>query len=175
MVASTGCLLFPRRILGSKEPMLDPSADLACDAVRWIRLVDEAMDGRNIVEPFNLRCWKVSVAGKREAVFYTCARPGRSLGPDAQVDDETVSTWVKGLPSPSTAIISLLGRKGNTRGVSEFTFYSFCGGTDGPSERKCRMTFLEWLEHHHKDRGIVLREHPTIDHYAHSYQSIHPY
>lgn len=127
------------------------------------------------MEPFNLRCWKVNVAGEIEAIFYTCARPGRSLGPDVPVDDETVSTWVKGLPGPNTAIISLLGRKGGLRGVSEFTFYSFCGGIDGPSERKCQMTFLEWLEHYHKDLGIILREHPTIDRYAHRYHPIHPF
>ena len=126
------------------------------------------------MEPFNLRCWKVNVAGEMDAILYTCARPGRSLGPDVPVDDETVSTWVRGLPGPNTAIISLLGRKGGPRGVSEFTFYSFCGGMDGPSERKRKMTFLEWLEYYHKDRGIVLREHPTIDRYAHSYQLIPP-
>ena len=34
------------------------------------------------------------------------------------------------------------------------------------------MTFLEWLEYYYKDRGIVLREHPTIDHYEHSYLPI---
>jgi hypothetical protein len=54
-----------------------------------------------------------------------------------------------------------LGRKPDER--SEFSFYSFCGGFDLPSECSGRLSFQEWLERWHADRSIVLREHPTYD------------
>src|SRR5438093_10874139 len=83
------------------------------------------------VEPYRKRRWRKTGSPERIA-FFTCARPGRSLGSTQHVSDDIVHKWVKGLPGPHTAIISLLGRKPN--GTSEFSFYTFCGKDDTPSE-----------------------------------------
>ena len=61
------------------------------------------------------------------------------------------------------AIVSLLGRKRGPEGTSEFSFYSFCGGSDTPSERDGLPTFQEWLDQHHKNLDIMVHEHPTYD------------
>jgi len=120
--------------------------------------------GAITVEPYRLKRWKVRFSSGREAIFWTCARPGRSRGSKGQVPDDVVVRWVKGLPGAnSTAIISLLGRKQSPTGASEFSFYSFSGGLDNPAERKGRPTLQQWLEKHHRDRGIQVVEHPTID------------
>jgi hypothetical protein len=66
-----------------------------------------------------------------------------------------------GLPGPKTAIVSLLGRKPD--GLSEFSFYSFYGGFDLPSDNPGRPSFLEWLARWHGDLSILVREHPTVD------------
>ena len=115
------------------------------------------------MEPYRLRTWKVNPSPNSEAYFYTCARPGRSNGPNGQVSDTIVSTWVRGLPGPDTAIILLLGRKDGQEGMSEFSFYSFCGGFDTPSERKNQPTFQEWLNQRHEDLQVLVHEHPTYD------------
>lgn len=69
--------------------------------------------------------------------------------------------WVLGLPGPKTAIVSLLGRKPD--GLSEFSFYSFYGGFDLPSDDPVRPSFQEWLVRWHGDLSILVREHPTVD------------
>lgn len=115
------------------------------------------------MEPYNLRPWRLDAAPKGEATFYTCARPGRAAGPDGAVEDHTVSTWVKELPGPNKAIISLLGRKHGLNGISEFSYYSFCGGMDTETERGDKPIFQEWLDQWHSDLEILLIEHPTYD------------
>ena len=115
------------------------------------------------MEPYRLRRWRLDSSPSNAGYFYTCARPGRSKGPEGRVRDEIVSTWVRNLPSPDTAIISLLGRKGGQSGLSEFSFYPFCGGFDEPSERKNQPTFQEWLDRWHRELQILVREHPTYD------------
>ena len=115
------------------------------------------------MEPHNLKRWRVVTSPKIIAHFFTCARPGRSKGPKGSVSDDLVSTWVRGLPGPKTVVISLLGRKSGPKKRSEFSFYSFCGGFDTPSERGNQPTFQEWLDDRHEALQILLREHPTID------------
>ena len=68
-----------------------------------------------------------------------------------------------GLPKPNTAIISLLGRKEDSEGKSEFSYYSFCSDYDTVNERGDRLTFQEWLTQNHTHLGIIVREHPTFD------------
>jgi hypothetical protein len=77
------------------------------------------------------------------------------------VPDNLVRGWVLGLPGPNTAIISLLGRKPD--GTSEFSFYSFRGGFDLPSEQTSRLSFQQWLDRHFEENAIILHEHPTCD------------
>ena len=83
------------------------------------------------------------------------------------VPDSLVSTWVSNLPEPRTAIISLLGRKPGSNpgqpGLSEFSFYTFCGGFDSSEEREDRPTFQDWLDARHADLQIRVLEHPTND------------
>lgn len=123
------------------------------------------------LKPFRLKCWEVGTAPEW-VIFYTCGRPGRSgreESKDLPVSDELVHRWVLGLPRPGTAIISLLGRKHGPKGRSEFSFYSFCSEFDTGDERGNRLTFQEWLDLHHKELNILVREHPTFD-----YQTIPP-
>ena len=47
--------------------------------------------------------------------------------------------------------------------MSEFSFYSFCGGLETSAERKRRPTFQEWLDQMHGDLNISVIEHPTYD------------
>lgn len=127
------------------------------------RLSAHTLDGNPSVKskkPYRLRKWKL--APPQDAVFFTCARPGRSArstSRDAQVPDDEVSRWVLGLPSPKTAIISLLGEKPD--GSSEFRFYSF-GSALGPNSDGSE-TFSDWLGRVHSDLGIIVCEHPTTD------------
>ena len=114
------------------------------------------------MEPYRLRRWKLEALPGTETGFYTCARPGRSKGSTGAVRDALVSEWVHGLQGVKT-IISLLGRKHGPAGTSEFSFYSFCGGLDTPTERKRRPTFQEWLDQKHGDLKISVIEHPTYD------------
>ena len=116
------------------------------------------------MEPHRLRRWKIKPSPDNEVGFYTCARPGRSKGPTEPVPDAVVSNWVRGLRGEGVGtIISLLGRKTGPMGMSEFSFYSFCGGFDTPAERKRRPTFQEWLGQKHGDLTISVIEHPTYD------------
>ena len=114
-------------------------------------------------EPSRLRKWELPLTENGVLEFYTCARPGRSGGKWHAVTDDVVDEWVSGLPKPNTAIISLLGRKEDSAGKSEFSFYSFCSGYDTVNERGDRLTFQEWLTQNHTHLGIIVREHPTFD------------
>ena len=114
------------------------------------------------MEPFNLKRWEVHTS-RGDACFYTCARPGRSKGQKGRVSDQIVSAWVSSLPGPDTAIVSLLGRKRKKTGSSEFSYYTFSGGFDTCSERQSQPTFREWLDIHHAQLKILVREHPTYD------------
>ncbi len=118
------------------------------------------------MEPYKLRLWRID-GSPNPVSFHTCARPGRSTykykRKNNQVSDATVSQWVCGLPGPSTAIVSLLGRKPKRGNESEFSFYSFCGGWDTPLERRSKPTLQEWLMERHGDLQILVREFPTND------------
>ncbi len=115
------------------------------------------------MEPHKMRQWTTPECTLDEAHFYTCARPGRSKGRYGAVPDALVSDWVRGLPEPDTAIVSLLGRKRGPEGLSEFSFYSFCGGLDTPTERRNRLDFQEWLDQQHAALKIQVSEHPSFD------------
>jgi hypothetical protein len=71
-----------------------------------------------------------------------------------------VREWVAGLPHGSSVLVSLLGRK--DYGKSEFSFYSFRGGFDKPTERPNAPSFSAWLEARYPGR-FLLFEHPTVD------------
>jgi hypothetical protein len=116
------------------------------------------------MEPYRLRRWKPRSATDR-VQFFTCARPGRSQGKSVhKISDDLVHRWVRGLPGlPNTVIVSLLGRKQNSSGLSEFSFYSFYGSRDSESERRGRLSFQQWLDRWHKDKHILVIEHPTYD------------
>lgn len=112
-------------------------------------------------KPYRLRRWRLG-QGPATTYFFSCARPGRELGKSVSpVPDDVVDKWVRGLPQPNTAIVSLLGRKRD--GLSEYSFYSFCGAADDATERRGRPTFQEWLEQRHGDLQITVRYHPTRD------------
>ncbi len=112
------------------------------------------------MEPYKKRRWKRTADSQRMA-FFTCARPGRSKAKDQPVEDKIVHQWVNNLPGPNTSIVSLLGRKPD--GTSEFSFYSFYGGCDDPTEAHGRLSFRAWLDRWHGDRAIEVIEHPTKD------------
>jgi hypothetical protein len=115
------------------------------------------------MEPYKLRRWKAN-SSSMSGQFFTCARPGRSKGASGRVPDDLVHRWVQGLPgTDNTAIVSLLGRKHGPEGLSEFSFYSFCGDFDLPSERRGRVSWQEWLNRWHKNRCIQVLEYPTYD------------
>lgn len=112
-------------------------------------------------KPYRLRRWRLG-QGPSATYFFTCARPGRELGKSVSpIRDEVVDKWVHGLPKPNTAIVSLLGRKPD--GLSEYSFYSFCGASDDAIERRGRPTFQEWLQQRHRDLHITVCDHPTRD------------
>ena len=116
------------------------------------------------MEPHNLKKWKVELPSGCIGYFYTCARPGRSLGPDEPIPDSLVSEWVRGLPpGDEKIIISLLGRKKDRRRLSEFSHYTFCGAWDTEKERVDKLTLQDWLDEHHRNMKIMVLEHPTYD------------
>lgn len=125
-----------------------------------------------MVEPDKLRRWQIDTSDGGVARFFTCARPGRSSGPKVWVTDRVVSSWVCGLPGPATAMASLLGRKQGKFGASEFSYYSFIGGFDKTSAQGRQPSFQEWLESHHAQRGIMVREHPTCDYRPITYDQL---
>ena len=115
------------------------------------------------LKPYMLKRWKMTWSTS-DCRFYTCARPGRtgdSTSKSRPVSDDLVLRWVLALPGPNTAIVSLLGRKPD--GTSEFSFYSFYGGFDLPSEHPSRLSFQQWLDRSFESKAIILREHPTCD------------
>ncbi len=133
------------------------------------------------MEPYKLRRWKIYFSPDNPAFFYTCARPGRSKGRHGEVPDDLVSAWVKGLseqvqgfPGAKIAIISLLGRKNGPRGISEFSYYSFFGRLDKPSERENKLSFQEWLDRWHNDLQVTVHEYPTYDYDVDRYLPIQP-
>ncbi len=77
------------------------------------------------------------------------------------MSDDLVHRWVLVLPGPEAVIVSLLGRKPD--GMSKFSFYSFYGGLDLPSEHPGHLSFQKWLPRWHKDRSVSVHEHPTCD------------
>jgi hypothetical protein len=83
--------------------------------------------------------------------LFTCARPGRSKGPTANVEDKILDEWVRNLPGPHTVIVSLLGTKPDRS--SEYSFYSFYP----------RKTFQAWLDRRHGDLSLEVIDHPTTD------------
>ena len=119
-----------------------------------------------IMEPHRLKKWMIG-SSPNPKYFFTCARPGRSTysykRTNNDVSDTTVSEWLGGLPRPKTAIVSLLGRKPDRGNQSEFSFYSFCGGWDTPSESRDKPTFRDWLRQRHGELQILVREYPTND------------
>ena len=115
------------------------------------------------MEPYRLRRWRRGSSPDKVA-FFTCARPGRSKSAWGHILDDSVDKWVQGLPNATEmSIVSLLGRKQGLDGVSEFSFYSFCGGFDTLAERHGRLSFQQWLDQRHTQRSIQVLEHPTID------------
>lgn len=108
------------------------------------------MPRQRTTEPFRLKAWHLSHPA---GLFYTCARPGRSLGSQATVSDRQVLDWANRLPgSADIYIVSLLGEKPG--GKSEFSFYSFF-------EQK--LSFQDWLNSKIRDRTFHVVDHPTID------------
>ena len=116
-----------------------------------------------IEEPYRLIRWKPKeppFVGQ----FFTCARPGRSKDAKAKISDELVDIWVRGLPaSQEVFIVSLLGRKPEPDNRSEFSFYSFRGGFDQPSDRPDCPTFQEWLNERYGNGRYCVLEFPTVD------------
>ena len=109
------------------------------------------------MEPYRLKRWRID-GSPNPVHFFTCARPGRSSynykKKDNSVSDVIVSKWVCGLPKPNAVIVSLLGRKPTKGNPSEFSFYSFCGGWDTPSERRNKPTLEEWVSPN-PPKGVV--------------------
>ena len=104
------------------------------------------------MEPCRLRRWRLP-SSSVSAVFYTCARPGRSRGSKGKVPDKLLHDWMRGIPSESNVVVvSLLGEKKD--GTSEFSFYSFYA--------KGR-TFQQWLDQNYAERAVQVIEHPTVD------------
>jgi hypothetical protein len=91
------------------------------------------------------------IASPKRIAFFTCARPGRSLGSTQRVPDDVVHKWVKTLPGPHRTIVSLLGHKPNGR--SEFLFCTFHGKDDTPRKAHGKQPWQAWLDHHHYERG----------------------
>lgn len=107
---------------------------------------------RMTTEPHQLRRWRLPFMAE-DCRFYTCARPGRSLGLKSKVADELIHKWVRRfLWYDKLVIISLLGQK--PEGLSEWSFYSFY---------EHGLRFGDWLAQHYPGRGIQVVEHPTID------------
>lgn len=61
----------------------------------------------------------------------------------------------------AAVIVSLLGRKPN--GKSEFSYYSFRGGFDRPSERPGFLSFQQWLDSRYGPGKHLVLDYPTVD------------
>ena len=107
------------------------------------------------------RSTKAPFAGK----LFTCARPGRSLGPAATpISDAIVKDWVSGLPPIRPLhIISLLGKKPPPKDISEYSFYSFRGGLESERQRPGSVTLQQWLDHHYGPNEFIVIDYPTVD------------
>lgn len=91
--------------------------------------------------------------------LFTCARPGRSLGPRASVPDEITEWWIDGLSNVSTVhLVSLLGRKQDGR--SEYTFYIFKGSHE---HSPGKPTFQAWLDTRYGAGHFQVYDYPTVD------------
>ena len=124
--------------------------------VQAFKLWEVSMD-RERKLPWNLK--KRELAGG-DKYFFTCGRPGYCpKDKNKQVSGEEVSAWVLGLPGPDRAVVSLLGCKPDGR--SEFRFYPFHGAWDSLEERGNKPSFQEWVDHHHPDLEVVVKQHPT--------------
>ena len=124
------------------------------------------------MEPYRLKRWRLEISSGDIAYFFTCARPGRSMGPKGRVPDQVVSSWLAGLPGPDTTLVSLLGRKQGDKGSSEFSYYSFSGGLDTSSEKGNKPIIQDWLATRQEHLRILVREHPTYDYRPISHDSL---
>jgi hypothetical protein len=113
---------------------------------------------RGTTEPCNLK--KCEPEGTLlPGRLFTCARPGRSLGRIADVPDEIAESWVDGLPKANIVhLVSLLGWKEDGR--SEYSFYTFRGGSQNPDGRP---TFQEWLDSRYCPDRFEVHDYPTED------------
>lgn len=101
-------------------------------------------------KPYMMKRWRRK-ASPEAIPIYTCARPGRRLGPRGKVTDSEVMRWICGLPNHRPlSIISLLGKKPD--GTDEHSFYSF-RNADG---------FQMWIAKR-SSGDINLFIHPTTD------------
>jgi hypothetical protein len=102
-------------------------------------------------EPYRLFEWRLP--SPNQTSFYTCARPGRSIGKNQLVSNDLVFKWAKGLPNKNTiTIISLLGTK--TSGKSEFSFYWAFHDAN---------SMAQWLNGQVHDRHFQIISYPTVD------------
>ena len=73
------------------------------------------------------------------------------------ISDDTITSWVNGLPDPAPLhIVSLLGKKPG--GFSEFDYYPFRSTHEGG----VKPTFQAWLNERFSQRFVV-HEFPTVD------------
>jgi hypothetical protein len=109
------------------------------------------------MEPCKWREWAVA-SGR----LFTCARPGRSQGKFViRVPDRDVDEWLRGIEKkvgPRFVVLSLLGTKQD--GTSEYSFYSFRGGSELDSGAP---TMGEWIAKKHPELEVSVREYPTVD------------
>jgi hypothetical protein len=116
-------------------------------------IITDLIRSSSIVQPAVLKTSKKSVAKPHASGFPVKRRHNIHVSKSkaGKVPDTIVDLWVRNLPGPKTAIVSLLGAKPD--GTSEFSFYSFCG----------RESFQDWLDKRHGSLSITVREHPTTD------------
>lgn len=102
-------------------------------------------------EPYRLFEWRLP--SPNQTSFYTCARPGRSLGPKKFVSNDLVIKWANGLSNQKNiTIISLLGTK--TSGKSEYLFYSAFHDAN---------SMEQWLNSQVHGLQFQIISYPTVD------------
>ena len=110
-------------------------------------------------EPLDLRPLLPPIGQPVSGSLWACARPGRSLGPDAFVPDSHVRAWVQGIPGTTPKhLVSLLGEK--LDGQSEYAFYRFRGSHEPDDGRPPFQVYLDRLA---GAGSFVLHEFPTVD------------